>query len=105
MDFQSVRGALIGVDEVKQRLVTKARLLLDHQLVSAWSERHHKGLIRAVNEIAERPPLIILAGDVGTGKTELAETFVDAVARQMRVDGKLYALSLAARGEGMGMAS
>jgi SpoVK/Ycf46/Vps4 family AAA+-type ATPase len=99
-DAQKRFDALIGVDEVKQRLVTEARLLLDHQLVSAWSERHHKGLIRAVNEIAERPPLIILAGDVGTGKTELAETFVDAVARQMRVDGKLYALSLAARGEG-----
>jgi AAA+ superfamily predicted ATPase len=44
--------------------------------------------------------LIILAGDVGTGKTELAETFVDEVTRRMRVDGTLYALSLAARGQG-----
>jgi AAA+ superfamily predicted ATPase len=74
--------------------------LLDHQLVNTWSERHHGGAIRAVKELSTRPPLIILAGDVGTGKTELAETFVDAVTRRMRVNGILYALSLAARGEG-----
>lgn len=91
---------LVGVDEVKQRLVSEAQLLLDRQIVNAWSERHHGGAIRAIKEMAGRPPLIILAGDVGTGKTELAETFVDAVARHMRVDGKLYALSLAARGQG-----
>src|SRR5258708_660180 len=75
-------------------------MLLDHQRVSTWSERHHGSEIRAVKELSARPPLIILAGDIGTGKTELAETFVDEVARRMRVNGTLYALSLAARGEG-----
>jgi SpoVK/Ycf46/Vps4 family AAA+-type ATPase len=99
-DAQERFAALVGVEEVKHRLVDEALMLLDRQLVSAWSERHHGGAIRAVRELAARPPLIILAGDVGTGKTELAETFVDEVARRMRVDGKLYALSLAARGEG-----
>lgn len=99
-DAQQRFAALIGVEEVKQRLVGEALMLLDRQLVSAWSERHHGSAIRAVKELAARPPLIIFAGDVGTGKTELAETFVDEVARRMRVDGTLYALSLAARGEG-----
>jgi len=92
---------LVGVDEVKQRLVGEAVLLLDHQGVNTWSQRHHNGtVIRAVKEVSARPPLVILAGDVGTGKTELAETFIDAVARQLRVDGRLYALSLATRGQG-----
>ncbi len=91
---------LVGVDEVKQRLVGEATFLLDHQLVNTWSERHHGGTIRAAREMSTRPPLIILAGDVGTGKTALAETFMDAVARRMGVEGTLYALSLAARGEG-----
>ncbi len=99
-DAQRRYDALVGVEEVKQRLVSEALMLLDHQLVSTWSERHHGRAIRAAEELSARPPLIILAGDVGTGKTELAETFVDAVARQMRVAGTLYALSLAARGEG-----
>ncbi len=99
-DAQQRFVALVGVEEVKQRLVSEALMLLDHQLVSTWSKRHHGSAIRAVNELSARPPLIILAGDVGTGKTELAETFIDAVARRMRVEGTLYALSLAARGEG-----
>lgn len=99
-DAQQRYAALVGMEEVKQRLVGEALMLLDHQLVRTWSERHHESVIRAVKELSTRPPLIILAGDVGTGKTELAETFVDAVARRMRIEGKLYVLSLAARGEG-----
>lgn len=99
-DAQQRYAALVGVDDVKQRLAGEAVLLLDHQLVNTWSEHHHGKLVRAAQEVASRPPLIILAGDVGTGKTELAETFVDEVVRRMHVDGTLYALSLAARGQG-----
>ena len=99
-DAQQRYAALVGVDEVKQRLVGEAMVLLDHQRVNTWSLRHHGRTIRAVSELASRPPLIILAGDVGTGKTELAETFIDTVTRNMNVEGVLYALSLAARGEG-----
>jgi SpoVK/Ycf46/Vps4 family AAA+-type ATPase len=99
-DAQQRYAALVGVEEVKERLVGEALMLLDHSIVSTWSEHHHGSVIRAAKELSARPPLIILAGDVGTGKTELAETFADAVARRMRVDGTLYALSLAARGEG-----
>jgi SpoVK/Ycf46/Vps4 family AAA+-type ATPase len=99
-DAQQRYAALVGVEEVKQRLVSEAMVLLDHQRVNAWSERHHKSVIRAARELATRPPLIILAGDIGTGKTELAETFIDAVTRNMHVEGTLYSLSLAARGEG-----
>lgn len=99
-DAQQRYAALIGVDEIKQRLVSEARMLLDHKLINTWSEHHYGSVIRAVEELSTRPPLIILAGDVGTGKTELAETFVDTVARSMRVDGTLYTLSLATRGEG-----
>jgi AAA+ superfamily predicted ATPase len=99
-DAQQRYAALVGVEEIKQRLVSEALILLDHQLVNTWSERHHGSVLRAAQEVSARPPLIILAGDVGTGKTELAETFVDPVARRMHVEGTLYALSLAARGEG-----
>ena len=99
-DAQQRYTTLVGVEEVKQRLVGEAMVLLDHQRVNAWSKHHYGRTIRAASELASRPPLIILAGDVGTGKTELAETFIDAVTRNMRVEGTLYALSLAARGEG-----
>jgi len=99
-DVRQRYATLVGMEEVKRRLVGEAMILLDYQRVNTWSERHHKEVIRAAKELATRPPLIILAGDVGTGKTELAETFMDAVTRTMRVEGTLYALSLATRGEG-----
>jgi AAA+ superfamily predicted ATPase len=44
--------------------------------------------------------LAILAGDVGTGKTELAETVGDDVARRESIPVTLYPLSLATRGTG-----
>ena len=93
-------AALVGVDEVKERLVGEAVMLLDHDQVTSWSQNNHGRVIRAAQELTSRPPLIILAGDVGTGKTELSETFVSEVTRRMRVGGTLYALSLSARGQG-----
>ena len=39
---------------------------------------------RLLNTVLRRPPLVVLAGDVGSGKSELAETIGDAVARQER---------------------
>ena len=47
-----------------------------------------------------RPPLVVLAGDVGAGKSELAETIGDAVARQERIDITLFPMSLSTRGQG-----
>jgi ATPase family associated with various cellular activities (AAA) len=47
-----------------------------------------------------RPPLVVLAGDVGSGKTELAETIGDAVARREKIDITLLPLSLSTRGQG-----
>jgi AAA+ superfamily predicted ATPase len=42
----------------------------------------------------------VLAGDVGSGKTELAETIGDAVARQEGIELTLFPLSLSTRGQG-----
>ncbi len=50
--------------------------------------------------VERRPPLVILAGDVGTGKTELAETVGDGVAQQEDIPITLFPISLATRGSG-----
>lgn len=93
-------AALVGIDEIKGRLIAEASLLLDPSKLTKWSERHHKAVTSAVEEVGKRTPLVVLAGDVGTGKTELAETFGDAVARSLRVDVTLYPMSLNTRGKG-----
>jgi SpoVK/Ycf46/Vps4 family AAA+-type ATPase len=93
-------GHLVGLDEVKERLLKESELLLVPAALKAWSERCHDGQIAAVRAFAERRPLFLFAGDVGTGKTELAETFGDAVSRANDIDVMLFRLSLAARGSG-----
>jgi AAA+ superfamily predicted ATPase len=92
--------AMVGVDAVKVRLIRDARTLLDPSLLEQWSREHYKKVLPIVAEVASRTPLIVLAGDVGTGKTELAESFADAVARDLGINLRLYPLSLSARGRG-----
>ena len=93
-------AGLVGIDDIKQRVVTEATLLLDDRILEHWSTTHHGGMTRAAAEVTQRTPLLVFAGDVGTGKTELAESFCDAVARSMKVDITLFPLSLSARGKG-----
>jgi AAA+ superfamily predicted ATPase len=92
---------LVGLDEVKVRLIKEARLLIEPQLLDAWSKKRHGGrVIRATTGFRERHPLFVFAGDVGTGKTALAETFGDAVARAAGIEILLFKMSLRARGSG-----
>ena len=93
-------ASLVGLDEMKDRLLKEARLLLDPESLSAWSAKHHRQKLRLLDFFRDRPPLFIFAGDVGTGKTALAETFGDAVARDADLRVTLYSLSLNARGTG-----
>jgi AAA+ superfamily predicted ATPase len=93
--------ALIGLDHVKQRLVNEAAVLLDPGTLDAWAKAHHDGPIAAIRAVGERVPLIVLAGDVGTGKTEVAETVGHPIAERLKVDVTLYPLSLNTRGSGL----
>ena len=93
-------AALVGVDEMKERLLKEGRLLLDAESLTAWSKKHHPHGRKVIDLFRDRPPLFIFAGDVGTGKTILAETFGDAIARDAGISVTLYALSLNARGTG-----
>lgn len=92
--------ALVGLDPVKDRLSKEAQLLLDPSALDRWSKAHHGQRLAVCDAFADRPPMFLLAGDVGTGKTALAETFGDQVARSMDVTVLLYRLSLASRGSG-----
>lgn len=93
-------AALVGLDAVKTRLVKEARLLLNPALLVEWSNRHHGTELPVLSHFRSRPPLFVFAGDVGTGKTTLAETFGGEVARQEKIAITLYRLSLNARGAG-----
>lgn len=91
---------LVGIDEIKARLLQEARSLLDPAVLETWSKAHYGTVLPIVTEVMSRTPLVVLAGDVGTGKTELAESFPHMVARELGIGLTLYPLSLSARGRG-----
>lgn len=91
--------ALVGLDDIKQSLLTALRVATNPTEFKRWASRH-KGAERAAAFVLDRPPLFILGGDVGTGKTEIAETIGDALARSERINVTLFTMSLAARGSG-----
>lgn len=93
--------ALIGLDEVKSRLLIEAEVLINPALLDEWSKRNHGQILHAVRSIEDRAPLLVLAGDVGTGKTELAETVGHPISDQLKIGVTLYPLSLRARGKGL----
>lgn len=91
---------LVGLDDYKSRLTKILALLVNPSGLQAWSNKYHPGADGILSSVLRRPPLVVLAGDVGSGKTELAETIGDAVARQEDIEITLFPLSLSTRGEG-----
>ena len=91
---------LVGLDDHKSRLTKILGLLVHPGGLRRWGERYHPGAGLLLDTVLHRPPLVILAGDIGSGKTELAETIGHAVATQEMIELVLLPLSLAARGAG-----
>ena len=100
VEIQDRLVRLVGLDYHKSRLMKLLSLLINPAGLEIWAKKHHPGADKLVNTVLRRPPLVVLAGDVGSGKTELAETIGDAVARQENIDITLFPLSLSSRGQG-----
>lgn len=99
-DMHERYQALVGLDEMKERIEKEAEALLRPDLLEKWSKEKHGSRLTALDLLCRRPPLLIFAGDVGTGKTELATTFGDRLARMTHLSVELFPLSLRARGSG-----
>ena len=91
---------LVGLDEHKARLAKILGLLINPAGLESWASRYHSGASGLLDAVLRRPPLVVLAGDVGSGKSELAETISDDVARREGVSITLFPMSLATRGQG-----
>lgn len=91
---------LVGLDHVKEILLKEGRLLILPHLLDEWSQKYHGSVLPSVRAFHQRTPLIIFSGDVGTGKTTLANSFGDPIARKERIRVILLRLSLMTRGRG-----
>jgi SpoVK/Ycf46/Vps4 family AAA+-type ATPase len=91
---------LIGLDDYKIRLTKMLSVLIDPRSMESWINKHHGDHYEVLAPILSRPPLIVLAGDVGSGKTALAENISDKIARLNKIDITMLPLSLSSRGQG-----
>lgn len=92
---------LIGFETKFQRIYGNLKLLLDQEGLIKWSKKFHKKELPLISQLTERYPLIILAGDAGTGKTVSAEAIADRMVRELKKEGFLLKLSTRVRGEGL----
>jgi len=99
-EYQERLNRLVGLDEYKERLSKILGVLVNPTGLESWGKKHHPHAKKLLDVVINRPPLVVLAGDVGSGKTELAETIGDAVARQEGIEINLFPLSLSSRGQG-----
>ena len=101
VDPQERLSRLVGLDDQRNRLSKMLGLLVNPGGLEDWAKKHHgDAALQLVDTVLRRPPLVILAGDVGSGKTELAETIGDDVARREKIDVTLFPMSLSTRGQG-----
>ncbi len=100
-EYQDRLNRLVGLDDHKARLTKILSLLVNPHGIEKWAKQYHPDAKKSLDTVLRRPPLVILEGDVGAGKTELASTIGDAVARQEKIDITLFPLSLATRGQGL----
>lgn len=65
---------LIGIDSHKESLLNTLSLLLNTEGVDKWQIKHHYKGLDILSQIETGTPLIILSGEVGCGKTALAQS-------------------------------
>jgi AAA+ superfamily predicted ATPase len=94
----------MGLDDYKRRLLIELEMLLHPELLESWSRKHHQGkVLRLCEQLRDRVPLVLLEGDVGTGKTALAETIGDALARKIGGKTKVHLLKINSQVRGTGL--
>lgn len=91
---------LVGLDDYISRSSKILGLLVNSQGLENWVKKYHENAANTIKRVLKRPPLLVFEGDVGTGKSELALTIGDLVARQEKIEITLFPISLATRGEG-----
>ena len=91
---------LVGLEDHIHALERDIRLIFDPMLARNWSKEQYGDIIAVVEIIEETVPLIIFEGDIGTGKTALAETIGQQVASKGGYGVHLVKMSTRVRGTG-----
>jgi AAA+ superfamily predicted ATPase len=98
--FEAITRGLVGFQTRYTTIAASLRLILEREDVEKWSQRVHGLVIPACRALADRHPLVLFEGDVGTGKTANAESIADRLCRDLKREGCILKLSTRVRGQG-----
>ena len=91
---------LVGLEDHIETLTRDLRLIFDPEQVDAWSSDFYGRRLAIVDWIKDAVPLVVFEGDVGTGKTVLAETVGQRVAEDGGFGVHLVKMNTQVRGSG-----
>jgi hypothetical protein len=92
--------ALVGLKEIKQRVLGALQSLFSEAFVRQWSEKFHCQT-QAFHLLTKRYPVFIFDGVPGVGKSELAHAIGDPLARALGSEVISYSIGLQLRGSGL----
>ncbi len=69
---QLAYDSLVAIDAQKNALLSMLSFFFDKGRLESWHKKHHQSKLVFLNNVVTGTPLIILEGDVGCGKTALA---------------------------------
>lgn len=100
-DLTKCEKKLLGFGERYTRVHDQLSLLLNIGEIGAWNNKYHRGKLALCDLVEEQYPLVIFHGDVGTGKTAMAECIANHLITESRTeDSVLFKLSNRVRGSG-----
>ena len=82
--------SLVGIDAQKADLSEYLLRVFDSERLSRWVKKHHPKGLPLTKRIEDRSPLVVLAGEVGCGKTALATSIGSVIAKAL--DKRVVAL-------------
>lgn len=100
-DITAKAKGLLGFESLYLKVSKQLQLLINLDQVEAWSKKHHGKRLALVETLRDQYPFAIFYGDVGTGKSAMAEAIGNRIAKDSKTeDSMLFKLSNRVRGTG-----
>lgn len=94
--------SLVGIQPIKDDLFRKLTLLISPQYLDRWlvNSYREEAPPNVAHLLHDRYPLLVLEGEVGSGKTALARSIGQVLAKQLKTELVLYVVNAQVRGSG-----
>lgn len=93
--------SLVSLDDHKAELLRNLQFLLDTSRIDKWIDQYHSNGLNMLQYLRGNTPLVILSGEVGCGKTALAQSIGTPVAEMLQK--KIVVLETPSNIRGSGM--